>query len=62
MNAKQKNYDDAMAAFRVVSRAHRAVADDYRARKVDDAAYLASRALLDAESAKVDAAEAALLA
>ena len=62
MAETQKNYDEAMKEFRAVSIAHRAVTDDYRARKVNDDVFLASKAKLDAAGAKVDAAEEVLLA
>lgn len=60
MTKAKKDYDAAMAEFRKVSAAHRAVCDDYRARKVGDAEFLASKAQWNIANAKVDLFEAIL--
>ncbi len=61
MNAQAK-YDTAMEAFRVASRAHDQVRSVYRARKIGDDEFLASRRMVEALSLKVDEAESELIA
>lgn len=55
-----KNYQIAMDKFREVSREHSKVTADYRALKLGDAEFIASRNKLTAASIEVDKAEAAL--
>ena len=57
----QARYDTAMARFRAMSARHAEVIARYRARDIDDAAFVASRAIYDAAMKASDEAERALL-
>lgn len=61
MASPSAEYDDAMAAFRLASKAHYAVTVAYRAKTVDDRTFLASRARLDAAGRVADDAETRLI-
>jgi len=52
-----RNYEDALAAFRGASRDYTAVVTAYRARTIDDAVYLAGRKAFNAAQAAFDLAE-----
>lgn len=54
-------YEAAIARMRTAERAHAIVTRAYRAREVDDSAFLASRATVDAAHAEVDTEERNLL-
>jgi allophanate hydrolase subunit 1 len=58
----RERYDAALQAFREAARAHTTVTLKFRAKEVDDAAFLASLARQNEASRAMDEAEAALLA
>ncbi len=62
LEGADKAHQAAMDEFRAVSRAHTQVTQDYRARKVGDKEFLASKAKFDAANKKSDETEAALRA
>lgn len=57
----RKVYDASMVAFKVVAAAYREAALKYRARKIDDAEFLAAKAALKVADEASDKAEAELL-
>ncbi len=60
-NPSETFYFEMLAAFRKTSEAHRAITLSYRNREIGDAAFLASRANVEAASRATDAAEALYL-